>query len=266
LSTPSAPTAVRWGWWLQVIVTGWREYLSDNPAWITAVTFLPRAVLQTIFFVLLCGFVGGGQLRAYAFAGAVALTLTLGTVVSIAEVPANDKWSGTFWRIRLGVLSPFTVFVLRSLPYPLVGFATAVTTYVLVAPVFGFALVGPVVLPELVCLALLALTTAAVGLAGAAFAIGRRANVLVGNLIAYLMIVSSGALTPPGRIPWMDPVGAVLPMRHGLAAMRAWQAHKPFAADLAAEALVGAGWLAVAAVGVRIQAYRARSSGHDSFS
>jgi ABC-2 type transport system permease protein len=252
--------------WRLAAATGWRQYLQDNPPWITVTTLLPRAILQTVFVVLLCQFVGGPQLRHYASLGAVALTMMLSTGAGIADVPATDKGSGTFWRIRTGILAPFTVFVLRSWPYPVVGFATAVVTLAVVAPAAGIVWLGPALVPLLLCLALLALTTSAIGLAGAAFAVGRRADVLVGNLLAYLTMLSSSALVPPGRIGWVDLLGSVLPMRHGLAAIRAAQAHQPFAAQLGAELLVGAGWLVVAWILVRVQVHRAHVHGHDDFS
>jgi ABC-2 type transport system permease protein len=252
--------------WQQTAATGWRQYRQDNPPWIIAATYLPRAILQTVFVVLLCQFVGGPQLRNYASLGAVALTLLLSTTVGIAEVPTADKASGTFWRVRTGVLGPFTVFVLRSWPYPVVGFVTAVVTLAVVAPVAGIAWLGAPLVPLLLCLALLALTTSAIGLAGAAFAVGRRADVLVGNLLAYVTMLSSAALVPPGQIPSVDLLGSILPMRHGLAAIRASQAQEPFAAQLGTEVVVGAGWLAVAWIVVRIQVHRAHVHGHDSFS
>jgi hypothetical protein len=252
--------------WRLIAVTGWRQYRQDNPPWILATTFLPRAILQSAFIVLLCQFVGGPQLRHYASLGVVALTMVSSTTAGIADVPTIDKGSGTFWRVRTGLLAPFTVFVLRSWPYPVVGFATAVVTLVVVAPATGLVWLGPSLVPLLLCLALLALTTSAIGLAGAVFAVGRRADVLVGNLLAYLIMLSSTALVPPGRIRWVDLLGSILPMRHGLAAIRAAQAHQPFAAQLGAEIAVGAGWLLVAWVLVRIQVHRAHLHGHDNFS
>ena len=253
-------------WWWQTAAIGWRQYRQDNPPWIVATTYLPRAILQTVFVVLLCEFVGGSQLRHYASVGAVALTLLLNTTTGIADVPTTDKASGTFWRVRTGVLTPFTVFVLRSWPYPVVGFVTAVVTLAVVAPTAGIAWLGPPLLPLLLGLAVLALTTSAIGLAGAAFAVGRRADVLVGNLLAYLTMLTSAALVPPGRIRWVDLLGSILPMRHGLAAIRAAQAHQPYATQLGAEVVVGAGWLAVAWVVVRVQVHRAHVHGHDNFS
>jgi ABC-2 type transport system permease protein len=252
--------------WRQTAATGWRQYLEDNPPWVTATAHLPRAILQTVFLVLLCQFVGGAPLRHYASIGAVVLTLMLSSTAGIVDVPATDKGSGTFWRIRTGVLGPFTVFVLRSWPYPVVGFGTAVVTLAVVGPAAGIVWLGPPLVPLLLCLALLALTTSAIGLAGAAFAVGRRADVLVGNLLAYLTMLSSAALVPPGQVRWVDMLGSVLPMRHGLAAIRASQAHQPFAAQLGAEIVVGAGWLAVAWILVRIQVHRAHVHGHDDFS
>ena len=252
--------------WRQTAAIGWRQYRQDNPLWIVATTHVPRAILQTVFVVLLCQFVGGPELRHYASVGAVALTLMLSTTAGIADVPTADKAAGTFWRVRTGALTPFTVFVLRSWPYPVVGFATAVVTLAVVAPAAGIVWLGPPLAPLLLCLALLALSTSAIGLAGAAFAVGRRADVLVGNLLAYLTMLSSAALVPPGRIRVVDLLGSILPMRHGLAAIRASQAQQPFAAQLGVEVVVGAGWLAVAWIVVHIQVHRAHVHGHDDFS
>jgi ABC-2 type transport system permease protein len=240
-------------------------YLASNPPRVTSLTLLPRAILQTVFIVLLCELAGGPDLRHYALIGTVALTITLSTMVAIADVPSLDKWSGTFWRIRIGRLGPFTVFLLRSWPYPVAGLCTGVVTLFVVAPFEDRDLLGPRLLPALLCFALLAVTTSAAGLAGAAFAVGRRADVLVGNLLAYLTMLGCGGVVPPGRVGWIDVVGAVLPMRHGLAAIRALPAVRPFVGHLCAEAAVGALWFALAWALIRVQAHRARSNGSDDY-
>lgn len=251
--------------WLRIAATGGRAYLADNPPGVTAVTLLPRAVLQTVFIVLLADLAGGPRLRASAFAGAVALTTTLSTTVGIADVPSSDKWSGTFWRIRTGTLSPFTVLALRSWPYPVVGFCTSVVTLFAVAPLSGSGSNLPRLLLLLPVLVLLALTTAAAGLAGAAFAVGRRADVLVGNLLTYAMLLGSGGVLRAGRIRWVDLLGDVLPLRHGLAAAQALQDGRAFGGQLAAEAVVGTAWLATAWILIAVQVRRARAAGHDDF-
>jgi ABC-2 type transport system permease protein len=255
---------VRAGWWFQTALLGWREYAANTPLRVTAMTLLPRAILQTVFVVLLADLTGGREPHRYAIVGATALTLTLSTMVGIADVPATDKGYGTFWRIRTGRLAPFTVFLLRSWPYPFIGVCTAVTTLLIVAPFDPAATVGhlSVLLP---CFVLLALTTSSAGLAGAAFAVGRRADVLVGNLLAYLTMLCSGAVIPPGRNTWIDSIGSFFPMRHGLAAIHALEAGQRSTGQLAAEAMVGAAWFLIAWTLVAFQVRRARSSGHDDY-
>jgi hypothetical protein len=256
--------SVRLGWWLQAALHGRREFLANNPLRVSAITLLPRAMLQTVFVVLLADLAGGRELERYAIVGATALTITLSTVVGIADVPSNDKSSGTFWRIRSGRLAPFTVFVLRSWPYPVIGFGTSLATLLVVAPLDPRATIGqlPVLLPYF---ALLAMTTSATGLAGAAFAVGRRADVLVGNVLAYLTMLGSGAVIPPGRSTWVDVLGSFLPMRHGLAAVRASQAGRSSAGQLAVEVAVGVGWFVIAWALVTLQVRRARSTGDDDY-
>jgi hypothetical protein len=244
------------GRWRQAMATGWREYLATNPLRIIAMTMVPRAVLQSVFLILLGELIGGPDARRHAFIGAVALTLTLSTTVGIADVPSSDKWSGTFWRIRIGWLSPFAVFLLRSTPYPVVGLGTAVVTSLITAPLVGMAWAIPQMLALFPWLALLAVTTSTAGMAGAALAVGRRADVLVGNLVVLL---------PPGQNSWVDVLGSVLPMRHGLVAFSRLQAGRPFAAELGLEVVVGACWFGAAWILVQVQAHRARSKGHDNF-
>jgi ABC-2 type transport system permease protein len=112
----------------------------------------------------------------------------------------------------------------------------------------------------------MAASTSAAGLAGAALAVGRRADVLVGNLLAYLIILAGGAFLPPDRLGVARPLAWLLPDAHGVAAARAVVAGGPWAASIALEVLIGTGWLAVAGAVVTIQLRRARRLGQDDFS
>jgi ABC-2 type transport system permease protein len=120
-------------------------------------------------------------------------------------------------------------------------------------------------LPMTGVLLLVSFTATAAGIAAAAFAVGRRAENLICNLMTYLVMLCCGAFLPRGRVPVIDAIGTVIPGRHGLAAMRAHLAGDPVVGHLLAEALVGVGWLVAGTILVTIQVRRAHRSGHDDF-
>jgi hypothetical protein len=260
-------TAWRWG---QAITLGCREFAAANPALTFLATYGSRAVFQTAFFALLGETAAGADQRRYAFIGATAVTSSLMTVVAIADVPALDKWEGTSWRLRLGRPHTFVLVLLRVAPYPAAGLLLTVIAIAVAGPLLGLSATSLDLLALLPLYTVIAMTSAATGLAGAALAVGKRADVLVGNALAYVILLTSGALIPPARLPLLDAVGTVLPIRHALSALRALVAGQPWNSALVidhviAEMAVGASWLTVAWAVTMIQLRRVYRSGYDNF-
>jgi ABC-2 type transporter len=248
-----------------VVRSGFAEFLAANPAPIWLATSLPRVVLQCLFFALLGRIAGGEPGEQYAFIGATVVTLTLSTLVGICDVPMAEKWYGTSYRLQLGVLRPATTVLLRTIPWVVEGVVSALVCIVVVGPLLGrFALTGAL-LAATPLLVLMALTSAAAGAAAASFAVGRRADVLVGNAFAYLTIATTGALVPAGRLPVLEAIGTVLPLRNGLLAIRAYVSGGAWVAHALAELAVGLGWAVVAWAAYRIQFARASRLGLDDY-
>ncbi|GIJ43669.1 hypothetical protein Val02_05550 [Virgisporangium aliadipatigenens] len=241
------------------------EFLTMNPPSIVATALLPRAVVQTLFFTVLGGVLSGADGRRFAFVGGLAMSLVAVLIGDVGEVPVADKWAGTFGRLRTGVLHPFVLFVVRCWPYPVTATALTAVTIVCVGPLTGQSGLVLPLLSWLPVYLLMALTSAATVLAAALLALGRRAELLATNAVSFGILLAGGVFLPPGRVPVVDAVGTVLPIRHGLLALRAGLDGRPFAGELAAEALVGAGWLLVAFVVTVVQARRAHRLGIDDF-
>lgn len=254
-------------WWRarEALILGWREYLAENPPkvliWATGV----RGVLQALFFVLLGGALAGGFDRADAFVGAMAIVMTGPNVIGVANVPLADKEYATFWRVRTGVLHPAVTLVARSVPYPAAATLVVIVQAAVAALALGVAGSWLHFLQFLPVYSLMGCTAAVMGLAAATLSIGKRADVLAPNLVAYLILLGSGAVLPPSRVPWLDTMGVVLPARHALSAVRHASAGQPWVADVIGEILVGLLWAAIGLVGVQLQGRRARRLGHDDF-
>ena len=242
------------------------EFNAANPPWVVLTAVVPRAILQCLFFTILGYVVGGSDAQSYAFIGGLAGILTLSGTIAVIDVPLVDKWFGTFYRLRTGRLNPFLVFVLRALPYPLLGFGLTLAALVVVAPLTGLTRLALDVVPWLPVYLLMSITTTAAGLACAALAVGRRANVLVGNLLSYLVLLAGGVFLPAGRLSWVDYLGVVLPIRHGLEAVRAGMAGNPWLPQLGAEVAIGVAWTLLAWAVVTIQVRRAHRHGFDDYS
>jgi ABC-2 type transport system permease protein len=234
---------------------GWAEFNAMTPPRIIFGSLAPRQILQIIFFTLLGGSLSGARHAEFAFVGSLAMVVAMAAVIYVADVPVADKDSGTFFRLRTGSLHPMTVFLGRALPYPLLIFAMTVAAAAVAAPITGMSELALRLLPMTGVLLLISFTATAAGIAAAAFAVGRRAENLICNLMTYVVMLCCGAFLPPGRVPAIDAIGTVIPGRHGLAAMRAHLAGDP----------VGVGWLVAGTILVTVQVRRAHRSGHDDF-
>ena len=157
------------------------------------------------------------------------------------------------------------MLALRCLPHAVHGFASVVAALLIVAPLIGRAGMIPELARLLPLYLLMTFSTAAAGLAGAALAVGRRADVLVGNLLAYLVLLAGGVFLPQGRVDWVDRLGTVLPVRHGLQAVRGAMDGTGWLPGTLGEVAVGAAWAALAWLIIGVQARRAWRHGIDGY-
>jgi ABC-2 type transport system permease protein len=242
---------------------GFLDQQVANPWRVSATTTWPRAILQCYFFVLLGSSVTDS--RAFAFEGSVVLILTLPTSISISAVPMTDKQMGTFHRIQLGRTPVAAVMALRSLPWLVDALVMVVVSMLAVGALTSQLPLAFRLLALSPLLLLMALTNAVAGLAVASFAVGRNVDVLLGNALMYLIIAAGGIIVPPGRLPWLDDIGRVLPLRNGLMAVRAIVNGGPWATHLLAELAVGLAWGVLAIGGYSYRTAQARRKGVDAF-
>lgn len=244
---------------------GFAEYWASTPPGIVMTTAVPRAVLQCLFLVLLGRAAGGEAGARFAFVGAVALILSAATMASIGDVPMLEKLSGTSHRLQTGVLRPETVFFIRAVPWVVEATVSAAATIVICGPLTGQAVLVPRLLEALPLYGVMAVTGAAAGLAVAALAVGRRADVLFGNALSYIIVAAAGGIIPPGRVAWLDGLGSVLPVRNGILAVRALIDGRRWAGHFLAELAVGLVWALLAWAAYAVQSRRARRLGLDDY-
>jgi hypothetical protein len=241
---------------------GGHEYASIYSRKIILTSILPRSVLQAVFYVLIARLLTGPAGMGQAFVGATGYALVTATVVRLADVLAVDKQEGTSYRLRTGALPRLLIALCRSWPYAAEALASALAVLTVASVLVGQGATALHLVRYLPLLALAALSLAAFGLAGAAASVGRRADVLVGNLLAAILLAGCQVIVPTS-IGWLDTLGQVLPLRHALTAIRIGLHGGDPLPQAGWEALVGIGWFAIAAVLLRIQSHRSARDGSD---
>ncbi|BBA95585.1 hypothetical protein RVR_499 [Actinacidiphila reveromycinica] len=241
---------------------GGREYAAVYSRKVVLTSVLPRAVLQAVFYTLLGRLLAGPGGTRQAFVGAVGYALVTATVVRLPDVLAADKQEGTAFRLRTGVLPRPVVAACRSWPYLAEALLSAAAVVAVGSLMVGEGSVALQLLRYVPLFVLSTVALAAFGLAGAAMSVGRRSDVLVGNLLAALLLAGCQIVTAR-PIGWLRAVGEVLPLRHALEGVRAGIDGRSPWPQAGAEALVGAGWFAVAAVALKVQGHRAAREGTD---
>jgi len=254
-------------WWRLALVAriGEREHRAANPWRISLTTTWPRSLLQCLFFTVLGRVLGGEPGQAYAFIGSIAIVIALFTLGEMCDVPMRDRWSATFYRLRSGRIPVPMLYAVRAWPIVAEAALVGLCCTIVVGLLTGQGELTLQLLTLFPVYLLLVFTSAAAGLAAAAVGLFGRAgaDVIIANLGLYLIIAASGALIPPGRLGWLDTLGAVLPMSHGLRAIRGQLAGQPWLIELLLEVVIGACWAAAGIVAYSVLVSRVRRTDHD---
>lgn len=254
-----------WAWaYAETARIGLRDHLVANPWRLSVFTSWPRGVLQCLLFTLL-GATGTAGGESFTFVGAVALVIASPASVGVATVLLTDTMMGTHSRLRLGRLPTVVVLVLRSLPWLVEAMITMALSAVCVGAIIGQLPLAVRLLELWPVFLLMVLTSMAAALAVTALGAGHNLEILLGNSLVYLIIAVGGIVGSTARTPWLDDLGAVLPVRNGLLAVRAILNDRPWQGHLLAEVAVGALWAVVAWLAHSRHERRARRDGRSVF-
>jgi ABC-2 type transport system permease protein len=229
-----------------------------------------RILAQVVFFALIGRLVESRSVEQYLVVGNAVGICVLESMMVVAST-AWERAEGTLPLLVAAPGSLPSVFVGRSVQWIGDGTVCSVVAFFVVGAVFGVPMPFPAVLLVLPLVLLVSVATYCLGLAVAGVVlrvVGLR-NV-ASNVTYLLLVVLAGAEVPRSYFPeWLQAVGAVLPMTHGLAAIRAVVAGGgvgTVARSAGLELAVGCGWLLVALVVFRRFAEGGRRTGSIEFS
>jgi ABC-2 type transport system permease protein len=197
-------------------------YIADLNPWIVLGVDVPRALFQALFFVLMATAAGGGAQARYALIGNAFQVAVHIAIIFMAGVIESEKWAGTliYW-----IASP-AKWLPTMLGRCVADFGRAIFTATVI-----FAVLIPLIAPDIswfnllraVPVILITLATAStIGWLVGSIALPVRWGTMIGNVIAYSMMILCGINFPVTSLPPVMRIASYLfPVTNGLLAIRA---------------------------------------------
>jgi ABC-2 type transport system permease protein len=216
--------------------------------------WLLRLLCQATFFALIGRYVGSpGEMR-YVLVGNVVVLLCLEAAIVVLSM-AGERRSGTLPLLAVAPASHLPIYLGRGLHWLVTGLTSTTVAWLVLPPLLGVPLPWPRAAYALPLFLVVGLSSYGYACVLAALALRWPGlQWLILNL-GYLVVMAFGGVNVPRSFwPfWLRALTEVLPVSHGLTAVRGVLAGVPAGNVLgsaALELLVAAGWFAVAAFSI----------------
>lgn len=244
-------------------------FVAKYPARVLVAAWIPRVVLQTLFFVLLARFAAGPQAAKFALVGnAVAMAAAV-ALVQVSSVVAEERQSGVLPYLIAVPANRLWIVVGRSAAFFLDAVLSALLALVVVGWMTGALPNAGRIVYALPAFLLVCIDLSAMGLLIGSAGFLTRSSAHIANLVYYIMLVVCGVNYPVTALPpGVERLSSVLPMTHGLEALRGLLDSRTYAdvfPSLALEAATGAAYAILACVTFHRQVERARRTGGTEF-
>ncbi|MGN6332824.1 MAG: ABC transporter permease [Motilibacteraceae bacterium] len=227
-------------------LTSYRALFTWLSPWIMVPTFVVGPLVQILLFAYV-GRAAGFQDDRFFLIGNALHYVSIPCVFAMANTIGGERYSQTLQLLLVTPARRIPLFLGRSLPAIVNGFAVAVVGLVLGALVLGVRLPAGSLLPLALVVAVSTFSCTGVGLLTAAIALRVRETATLANIVFGVLLVFCGVNVPVSALPgWMAAVAPWLPLTHGIEAARAVAAGAHLASVgglLGREALLGVGYI-----------------------
>ncbi|MFE2750751.1 ABC transporter permease [Actinosynnema sp. NPDC059335] len=253
----------------QGLIASWTMYTAFQTWKTWTFTWLSRLLIQVCFYALIGRMLGSQEQVDYLLIGNVVAIMAIDATVVIL-LTVGERQAGTLALLVAAPSTHLTVYLGRGLVNLGSGVAASTTAFLVLPPLFGVRLPWPEAAAVPLMILVVGLSCYGYGTCVASFVLGfPSARWLALNLSYLVLMTFCGVNVPTSFWPdWVRAVTSVLPMTHGLAAIRAFVGGGPASTvlgQLALEACVGAVWFAVAAVSFERMVRRGRRDGTIEF-
>ncbi|WP_117404948.1 ABC transporter permease [Actinomadura spongiicola] len=214
--------------------------------------WLVRLLCQAAFYALLGRYVGDETTMRYVLVGNIVVLACLESTIVVISL-AGERAMGTLPLLAITPSGHLPVYLGRGLQWTVTGLASSLTAWLVLPPLLGVPLPWPRAAYAIPVIVLILASSYGYGCALAGVALRLRGVEWLVLNFAYGVVMTFGGVNVPVDT-WPGPLRVaveVLPVVHGLQAIRgvldgASTGH--VMGLICAEALVGAGWYAVAAL------------------
>jgi ABC-2 type transport system permease protein len=220
-----------------------------------ATTMLGSPLFQILFFTYLGRYAGSHGDEFFVVGNAVQVSAMAGIFGMVMGV-ANERQYGTLMPLLATPANRLAIFAGRALPFVVNGFVVSAFGFVSAWVLLDFS-PDPAVLPALAfVVAVTVVSCTALGLLIGSIGLRARDVFFAANLVYFLLLLFCGVNVSVSDLPgWMEAVGRVLPLTHGIEAAReiaAGGALGDVGGLVATEALIGAMYAVAAYVLFRV--------------
>lgn len=233
-------------------VTGFADYAVTYTPLTWTIGWLGRVLFQVTFFALIGRLLDDEDAGHFLLVGNAVMMAALDSLFVVASTQW-ERWAGTLPLLVAAPTSPLVVFSGRSVQWVVSGTATSLISLFGLGLLFGVPMAMPGALVAVPLVVLVSLSTYCLGLAlGGLVLRAMDLRNVVSNVTHLTMMAICGVQVPVSFWPvGVQYVASVLPLTHGLAAIRAaldGAAAGEVLGEAGLELAVAAGWLTVAAL------------------
>ena len=244
----------------------WATYLVELTPTVFFGMRIPRILLQSLFFVFLAKAAGGDAMERFALIGNGIQIAVFMVMLSMEVVIEAEKWNNTFQYLIAAPASWFPTMLGKSMSYFGDALIASTVSFAVLIPLLNIQIAFVSLLRAVPVILLIVASASALGWTVGAFSLPIRYGYMICNLLAYAMMIFTGINTPLSALPpVVQTIGSLLPVTHGLLAVRALIDGASYASVLpqvAAELLIALVYSAVAWLmfGYRLRVTRQRGT------
>ena len=183
-------------------------------------TMLGGPVFQILFFAYIGRFAKLRSDEFFVIGNAVAIS-SLGGIFGMAMTIGGERWTQTLSSILVTPANRLALFLGRALPNIANGIFVSAVGFVVGWLLLDFSL-APAEIPVIALIVVVtSFSCTAFGTMIGAFGLRGRDVFFFANLMIFVFLLFCGVNVPVDALPgWMQSVGKVLPLTHGIAAAR----------------------------------------------
>ncbi|MFI9811347.1 ABC transporter permease [Saccharothrix variisporea] len=247
------------------LISALADFRAIYTWWTWGFAWLTRIIVQVAFFAIIGRLLDSPERTRFLLVGNAVFIAVLVSMLVCAST-SWERQTGTLPLLIASASHPFVVFAGRSAQWIVDGTVCASVSLFVLGPLFGLGVPLSRMLAAIPVILLISVSAYCFGLALAGLVLRKmELRNLVGNLASLSLMVFCGVQVPTSF--WPEPVqvvASVLPLTHGLHAVRDLFAGAPVGAILGSvglEMCVLVGWLLIASLTFRWLAESGRADG-----